>query len=117
MSDVRLYESQGGVVPQLDAIAIVSACVTQGDLLAAAGRTVQAREAWQSAAARIRPIAERLNPAAMTQLGLLDIRLGNIQDARAWTDKVLGTTYRYLVFADLQKRLGPTQQVGGAARP
>jgi serine/threonine-protein kinase len=117
MADVRLYESQGGVVPQLDTIAIASAGVTQGDLLATAGRTVQAREAWQSAAARVRPIAERFNPAAMTQLGLLDIRLGNIQDARAWTDKVLGTTYRHPAFADLQQRLGPTQQAGGAARP
>ena len=117
MDDVRLYESQGGVVPQLDAIAIASTGVTQGDLLATAGRAEQARAAWQSATARIRPIAERLNPAAMTQLGLLDIRLGNIQDARAWTDKVLGTTYRHPAFADLQQRLGPTQQAGGAPRP
>ena len=117
MADVRLYEAQGGVVPRLDAIAIANAGVTQGDLLAAAGRTAQAREAWESAAERIRPIAERLNPAAMTQLGQLDFRLGNIQDARAWTDKVLGTTYRHPAFADLQKRLGPTQLAGGAARP
>jgi serine/threonine-protein kinase len=117
MADMRLYESQGGVIPQLDAILIASAGVTQGDLLAAAGRTAQARDAWQSAVARIRPIAERHNPAAMTQLGQLDFRLGNLQDARAWADKVLGTTYRHPAFADLQKRLGPTQLAGGAARP
>ena len=117
MADLRVYESQGGVVPQLDAIRIASAGLTQGDLLATAGRAAQAREAWQAAAARIRPIAERLSPAAMTQLGQLDIRLGNIQDARAWADKVLGTTYRHPAFADLQKRLGPTQLAGGAARP
>jgi tetratricopeptide (TPR) repeat protein len=117
MADLRQYESQGGEVPQRDAITIASAGVTQGDLLATEGRTAQAREAWQSVAARIRPIAERLHPAAMTQLGLLDIRLGNIQDARAWTDKVLGTTYRHPAFADLQQRLGPTQQAGGTSRP
>jgi serine/threonine-protein kinase len=117
MTDVRLYESQGGVVPQLDAILVASAGTTQGDLLSRAGHAEQARDAWLSAAARVRPIAERLNPAAMTQLGQLDIRLGNIQDARAWTDKVSGTTYRHPAFADLQKRLGPTQLAGGAARP
>ncbi len=117
MADVRLYESQGGVVPQMDAPSIASAGVMQGDLLAHAGDADLAREAWQSAAARIRPIAERLNPAAMTQLGQLDFRLGKLQDARAWADKVLGTTYRHPAFADLQKRLGPTQLAGGAARP
>ena len=117
MTDVRLYEAQGGVVPQLDAILVAGAGVTQGDLLAQAGRGAQAREAWLSAAARVRPIAERLNPAAMTQLGRLEFRLGNLQDARAWADKVLGTTYRHPAFADLQQRLGPTQLAGGAARP
>jgi len=117
MADVHLYESQGGVVPLLDAIKIAGTGVTQGDLLARAGHTEQAREAWLSAAARVRPVAERLNPAAMTQLGQLDFRLGRIQDARAWAEKVLRTTYRHPAFADLQQRLGPTQQAGGAARP
>ncbi|MFL6682034.1 MAG: protein kinase domain-containing protein [Burkholderiaceae bacterium] len=117
MADARLYESQGGVVPQFDAIRIASAGVIQGDLLAQAGHAEQAREAWLSATARIRPIAERLNSAAMTQLGELDFRLGRTQDARAWAEKVQGTTYRHPAFADLQQRLGPTQQAGGAARP
>jgi len=116
MADVRLYESQGSVVPQLDAIKIAATGVTQGDLLAQAGHAAQAREAWLSAAARVRPIAEHLNPAAMTQLGQLDFRLGKIQDARALVDRVLGTTYRHPAFADLQQRLGPTQLAGGATR-
>jgi len=117
MADVRLYESQGGVVPQQDTIKIATAGVTQGDLLARAGEGERASEAWQAAAERIRPIAEHLNPSAMTQLGQLDFRLGKIQDARAWAEKVLGTTYRHPAFADLQQRLGPTQQAGEAARP
>ena len=33
----------------------------------------------RSGAERVRPIAERLNPAAMTQLGQLDFRLGSDQ--------------------------------------
>ena len=117
MADVRLYESQGSAVPQQDAIPIASAGVMQGDLLAKAGHAEQARQAWLSAAARVRPIADRLNPAAMTQLGQLDFRLGSIQDAQAWAEKVLRTTFRHPAFADLQQRLGPTQLAGGAARP
>jgi serine/threonine protein kinase len=116
-ADVRVYESQGGVVPQLDAILIASAGLAQGDLLARAGHADQARDAWRSAANRVRPIAERLIPAAMTQLGQLDLRLGGTQDAHAWADRVLGTTYRHPAFADLQQRLGPTQQAGKASRP
>ncbi|MFL6697705.1 MAG: protein kinase domain-containing protein [Vitreoscilla sp.] len=116
-ADVRSYESKGGVVPQNDAILIASAGLAEGDLLTRAGRAVEAREAWQSAASRVRPIAERLVPAAMVQLGQLDLRLGSAQDARAWADRVLRTTYRHPAFADLQQRLGPAQQAGEARRP
>jgi len=117
LADVRRYEAEGGVVPQLDAILIAAAGLAQGDLLAGAGHVDQARAAWQSAAARIRPIAQRLIPAAMTQLGQLDLRLGDAQGARFWADKVLGTTYRHPAFADLQKRLGPASQAGGTQAP
>jgi len=117
LDEVRMYESQGSVVPESDAVLIGSAGLMHGDLLARAGHAEQARKAWQAAAARIRPIADRLNPAAMTRLGELDLRLGGIQDAHAWADRVLGTTYRHPAFADLQKRLGPTQLAGEASRP
>ena len=117
LADVRLYESLGGEVPQMDVVLIGNTSLVQGDLLADAGRTDQAREAWQAAANHVRPIAERLNPAAMTLLGQLDLRLGGSQDARAWADRVVRTTYRHPALADLQQRLGPTQQAGEAARP
>ncbi len=117
MVDVHHYESEGGVVPSLDAVLIASAGLMQGDLLAGTAHPEQARAAWQSAASRIRPLAEKFLPAAMTQLGQLDLRLGGIQEARAWADKVVRTTYRHPAFTDLQQRLGPTQLAGGAARP
>ena len=115
MDDVARYESGGGVVPALDAVVIVSAATVQGDLLARAGLPQQARDTWQSAADRIRPVANRLLPAAMTQLGQLDVRLGSIQDARAWADRVASTHYRHPAFADLHQRLGPTPAAGGAS--
>ena len=117
LADVRLYESQGSVLPQVDAILVASAGLAYGDLRARDGGKDQAREAWQTAASRVRPIADRMIPAAMTQLGLIDLRLGIAQDARAWADKVGRTTYRHPAFADLQQRLGPTQQAGDAIRP
>ena len=117
LADVRKYESEGGVVPQLDATVIGGVGLMHGDLLTHAGHADQARDAWRIAADRIRPIADRLVPAAMTQLGQLDLRLAGTQDARTWADRVLRTTYRHPAFADLQQRLGPTRQAGGAARP
>ena len=117
LADVRLYESQGSTLPLYDVVLVATAGLTYGDLLANAGRVDKAGEAWQSAANRIRPIADHLIPAAMTQLAQLDLRLGSPQDARAWADRVVRTTYRHPAFADLQQRLGPTQQAGDAIRP
>lgn len=117
MADVRKYEAEGGVVPTLDAVLIASAGLMQGDLLSRAGLSTQAHDAWQSAADRIRPVADKLLPSAMTQLGQLDLRLGGIQDARAWADRVAATSYRHPAFADLQQRLGPAPLAGGASRP
>jgi tetratricopeptide (TPR) repeat protein len=117
MADVRRYETEGGVVPQFDAVTIASAGLVQGDLLARAGLAAQAHDAWQSAANRIRLLAERSFSPAMTQLGQLDLRLGDIQDARAWADKVVATSYRHPAFIDLQQRLGPAPLAGEVARP
>ena len=115
--DVDRYELAGGVVPQMDVPLRASTAVMHGDLLARGGHADQARAVWQAAAAQVRPSAERLNPAAMTQLAQLDLRLGGVQDARAWADRVLGTSYRHPAFADLQQRLGQAQQAGAGAKP
>jgi len=115
--DVDRFELAGGVVPQLDVALRASTAVMHGDLLARAGRGNEARAVWKAATEHVRPSAERLVPAAMTQLAHLDLRLGGVQDARAWADRVQGTSYRHPAFADLQQRLGPAQQAGAGARP
>jgi serine/threonine-protein kinase len=117
LADVGRFEGQGGIVPASNELVVANAAIARGDLFAQAGEAARARAVWASSAARIRPFAERLIPAAMTLLGQLDLRLGEAQDARSWADKVLGTTYRHPAFADLQKQLGPTLQAGVAARP
>jgi len=49
-------------------------------------------------------------------LGQADLRLGSAQDARAWAQRVMGTSYRHPVFADLLKRLGPAPRAGETPR-
>ena len=117
LADVAKYERQGYEVPAGSAYAVAEANISLGDLLARTGRTAQAQDAWRAAAARLRPLAEQLIPAAMTQLGQADFRLGGTQDARAWADRVMGTTYRHPAFADLQQRLGQAQTPGQTPQP
>ena len=117
LADVRRYQADGGELTAQEQPVVARIELARGDLLARSHQDKQARELWLDAASRMRPSAERRNPAAMTLLGQLDLRLGRAQDARAWADRVLGTTYRHPAFADLQQRLGSTQQAGGAAGP
>ncbi|HEY8972600.1 MAG TPA: serine/threonine-protein kinase [Burkholderiaceae bacterium] len=117
LADVRRYQADGGEIIAQEQPVVARAELERGDLLARSGQGAEARDLWLAAASLMRPSAERLNPTAMTLLGQLDLRLGRAQDARSWADRVLGTTYRHPAFADLQQRLGPTQQAGGAARP
>ena len=117
VADVTSYERQGSEVPAQNLLTVAEAEIVLGDALQRAGQPQPAEAVWKDAAARLRPQAERLLPAAMTFLGQADLRLGSPQDARAWADRVVRTTYRHPAFADLQQRLGPTQQAGEAARP
>ena len=112
LADVATYERQGNQVPAQDVIVVGQAELAHGDLLAQLGNADAAHAAWQHAVARLRPQSERLSPAAMSLLGQADLRLGLTQDARAWADRVMGTTYRHPVFADLLQQLGPAQKTG-----
>ncbi len=112
LADVAKYEHEGNEFSARDLTVIASADLMQGDLSMAHGRVDEANSAWRSAATRLRPQAEHLNPAAMTLLAQADFRLGGTQDARAWADRVMGTSYRHPVFADLLKQLGPAQKTG-----
>jgi hypothetical protein len=106
---VRQIESSGSEVAAEDQTVVGSSELANGDLLRAAGREADAQTAWRSAAVWLRPNVERHNPAALTLAGLIDLRLGRIQDARARADTVRGTTYRHPAYADLQQELGQAQ--------
>ncbi len=117
LADIETYVREGNELSTRDQSVIADTGLVYGDLLMKRGQADEARAAWQAAAARLRPLAERLNPAAMTLLGQADLRLGGAQDARAWAERVMGTSYRHPAFADLLKQLGPAQQAGGTPRP
>ncbi len=117
LADILKYEQEGSQVPSQDVLAVATAGLAHGYLLSKLGHADAAQAAWQSAAARLRPLAEHLSPAAMSLLGEADLRLENAKDARAWADRVMGTTYRHPVFADLQKQLGPAQTTGATSKP
>ena len=117
LADVTQYEHQGFEVPAGNAHTVADADLALGDLLAKAGQTAPAREAWRRCAARLRPLAEQLIPAAMTLLAQADLRLGGAQDARVWADRVMGTSYRHPAFADLQQQLGLAQTPGQTPKP
>ena len=117
LTDIGRFELRGGTVPAQNQNVVAEADLTLGDLLAKAGDAAGAQRAWQDASARLRPLAERLNPVAMTLLGQADFRLGGTQDARSWADRVRGTSYRHPAYADLQQKLGQAQTSGETPGP
>ena len=117
LADVGRYEWHGSEVPAELVIVVADAGLVLGDLQDRGGQPQAARTTWKAAAARLRPQAEQLIPAAMTALAKADLRLGGIQDAHAWADRVRGTSYRHPAFADLLKQLGQAQTSGETPTP
>jgi serine/threonine-protein kinase len=109
LADMQQYEREGGEIPSQNLLLIAEASLRHGDLLTHADHAGEADAVWRAAAAKLQQQAKQHVPTAMTLLGLLDFRLGRTQDARAWADTVLGTSYRHPVFADLRKQLGLAQ--------
>ena len=109
LADVRQFQRGGGEVSAMDLNTVGSVELAHGDLLHASGHEAEAQTAWRSAAIWLRPNADRRNSAALTLLGLVNLRLGRTQDARTCADTVRGTTYRHPAYADLQQELGQAQ--------
>jgi len=109
LADIRQFQRGGNEVPAVDMNTIGSVELAHGDLLRAEGRETDAQTAWRSAIVWLRPSADRHYPAAVTSMGLVDLRLGRIQDANACADTVRSTTYRHPAYVDLQQELGQAQ--------
>nr|MDP9126476.1 hypothetical protein [Pseudomonadota bacterium] len=109
LADIRQFERDGSELAAEDQTIVGGSELAYGELLHAEGHEADAQTAWRSAAVWLRPNVERHSPAALTLMGLVDLRLGRTQDARACADTVRGTTYRHPAYADLQQQLGQAQ--------
>jgi hypothetical protein len=109
LADIRRFESGGSELAADDQTIVGGSELAYGELLRADGREADAQTAWRSAAVWLQPNVKRHNPAALTVMGFIDLRLGRTQDARARADTVRGTTYRHPAYADLQQELGQAQ--------
>jgi hypothetical protein len=117
LSDVRRYELAGSELTPGESELVTRAGVAVGDLLQHAAKPAEAAVAWREAFVRNAPAAARGGPSAMTLQGLLCLRLGRTQEARVWADRVLATSYRHPVFADLEDQLGPARMAGETPGP
>ena len=109
LADIRQFERGGGELSAEDMTVVGGSELANGLLLHDAGQEADALTAWRSAAIWLKSNVERHNPAALVLMGLVDLRLGRLQDARACADTVRGTTYRHPAYADLQQQLGQAQ--------
>jgi serine/threonine-protein kinase len=112
--DIRRYEADGSIVPMEDIVPLADNGLVEGDLLVKLGHDDAARAAWQEAARRLRPIADMGEPRAMTLLGLVDVRLGDLQAARVLADSVRATHYRHPAFAELTNSIDQAQKTGAS---
>ncbi|HEX7689099.1 MAG TPA: tetratricopeptide repeat protein, partial [Burkholderiaceae bacterium] len=117
LSDVRRYELAGSELTPGERELVTRAGLALGDLLQHEGKPGEAAASWREAFDRNAPAAARGSPPAMTLQGLLCLRLGRTQEARAWADRVLATSYRHPVFADLEDQLGPARMAGETPGP
>jgi eukaryotic-like serine/threonine-protein kinase len=109
LADIQQFVRSGSEISAGDLTTVADAEIAHGDLLHRAGRETDARTAWRSAGVWLQPNVDRHNPAALTLMGQVDVRIGRIQDAHARADTVRGTTYRHPAYADLQQKLGQAQ--------
>jgi serine/threonine protein kinase len=106
LEKIQKYEDDGGEIATDDNVLVTNVEMVEGDVLRSIGQTDAAQKAWDRAEVRLRPIAASGRPDAMTLLGLVNFRLKKTKEARAWADRVGGTTYRHPDYAELLGMLG-----------
>ncbi|HYE70268.1 MAG TPA: serine/threonine-protein kinase [Aquabacterium sp.] len=89
---------------EVDQVPIVAAAgLALGDAMLRRGRPEAAAPLWAAAVQRLQDAGQRGEAPAMALLGLLALRQGHPQDARAWAEKLEPTTYRHPDAAELHR--------------
>ena len=96
---------QGRALQGLALLAALDLGLALGDLQARAGQADAAQQQWQAVLRRALPAAQQGFPPAMQQLAQAQLRLGQVAQARTWTERLLATTYRHPDVASLQQQL------------
>ncbi len=114
LARVAAFERGGKQLTAVQKLIVAEVEVVMGELLSGLGRTDAAREAWQSAADRLRPVAANENLSAMTLLAQALLRLGRRDEARAIAARIESTNYRHPAYAvvvdELAREAGPGHQ-------
>ena len=105
LARVAGFEQGGKQLTPVQKLIVAEVEVALGDLLSGQGRSAPAREAWQSAADRLRPVAANENHPAMTLLAQALLRLGQRDEARAIAARIESSNYRHPAYAGLVKEL------------
>ena len=103
LEEIRKRQADGkSLEPELAPV-VAAAGLVLGDALLRAGQVDDATAQWTAATERLRAGGQRGEAPSMALLGLLALRKGNAQDARAWAEKVEPTTYRHPDAAELRR--------------
>ena len=103
LAEVQQREVAGRPLEAEQAPIVATAGLVLGDALRRSGRGEAAALPWAAAERRLQAGAHRGEAPAMALLGLLALRQGQAQDARAWAEKVEPTTYRHPDAAELRR--------------
>jgi hypothetical protein len=101
----EIQQRQAGGKPLEPELApvVAAAGLAMGDALQRTGQAQAAAAHWAAATERLQAGGRRAEAPAMALLGLLALRSGNAQEARAWAEKVEPTTYRHPDAAELRR--------------
>ena len=120
LATVHRVEAQGIALKAEETRAAATVELDLGNVLARDGRNDVAAEHWRAAAKRLQAIAEHDNFPVLTLLALVQLRLGQIGDARALAARVQASHYRHPAYADLANELtkvaGPGQSIAKQGR-
>jgi serine/threonine-protein kinase len=103
LDEVRRHESAGKPLDAEQAPIVAAAGLVLGDALQHDGQATEAVARWTAAADRLQAGGQRGHVPSMALLGLIALRQGRAQDARAWAERVEPTTYRHPDAAELRR--------------
>ncbi len=112
LTTIKNLEAQGKRLSADQAGIVADVALTLGDVLNRSGQRAAAGKYWRAAIERLKPLAERENYPALTQLARAQLRLGLLAEAHASAARVHASKYRHPAYADLVNELAQAAGAG-----